>query len=186
MKVAVQYIPQLSNSTHLFQVRLKLLIITKMNIEEQQAPQEEIKVLEGPGVDMYLDFEQLSKNREKQFDKNFNKIAYYMELKKTQGLFEEFAEKLYEQILVLAFGGHRILLETIDKDDAINYAYNKIFEQGTENWVLKYLWKRYNWIRPIGLSGLYANIRRNEVYTHIEKEKIMKKIFKEDVEESNN
>jgi len=185
MKVAVQCVSQLSNSKHLFQLTLKHLIINKMNIEEQKEHQEEMQRKLGPEIDKYWDFEELSKTREKQFDKNFNKIIYYSELKKTEELFDEFAEKLHEQILVLAFGGHKILLETIDKDDAKVYAYGKIFEKGSENWVLKYLWQRYHWIRPTGLSSLFSNLRRNEVYTYIEKEKIMKKMFKENVEESN-
>jgi hypothetical protein len=147
--------------------------------KEKENSQKYIPEVQKLSIEKYFEFENLCETREREFDENLNNIAYCLELKKTEELFDDFAKKLREQITVLAFGGNRVLLEVIDEDDAQCYADHKTFEEGTDNWVLKYLWQKYNVIRPIGLSSLFSNARRNEVYVHVEKEKVLQKIFKE-------
>ncbi|MFD2866913.1 hypothetical protein, partial [Mucilaginibacter antarcticus] len=57
------------------------------------------------------------------------------------------------------------------------YAFSKISDKENGDWVLAYLWDKYCHITP-GYSGLIYNIQRNKVYIDIEKEKIMRKMFK--------
>lgn len=143
---------------------------------ENTVAQEEI-IHQEVAIDRYWRFEKLGKIRETQFDESINKIMYYQELEKTEHMFKQFAENLREQIKILAFGGNRRLLDIINKDDSDQYMFGKVYDKD-ENWVLTYLWDKYMIVNAT-CSGLFSNIKRNEVYVDIEKEKILNKIFQD-------
>jgi hypothetical protein len=67
--------------------------------------------------------------RNKRFDDIANNLAYHNELITTRDLLIEFADKLTQQTVVLAFGGNRTMLELFNFDEYQDILANEILQK---------------------------------------------------------
>jgi hypothetical protein len=64
--------------------------------------------------------------RSKKLDYNLNNISYFIELEKTQQLISEFLDKLLEQMVIMAAGGNRLILEILAKEELNDFLFEEI------------------------------------------------------------
>lgn len=64
--------------------------------------------------------------RNKKLDYNLNDISYFIELEKTQQLISGFLDKLLEQLVILAAGGNRMILEILTEEELNDFLFEEI------------------------------------------------------------
>lgn len=112
--------------------------------------------------------------RNKRLDSHFNNLSYYNELQSAVNLITDFTSNLTNQMAILASGGHRIILETFDKDELVDYLYDEFNKQN--NSLLNDLHEMYESIMLI-FTGFANVIKQNVIYNEMEIDKIVDKMF---------
>lgn len=126
-------------------------------------------------INVELEIHNILKERENKFDKNFNKIAYYLELKRTEKLINDFTEKLIEQLIILVFGGNRVLLEVIPQEEAIEYLTEEvIIKKGADN-IVTGLYSMYTDIMNTH-TGFCHLIKQNNLFNENEIKMLIEKM----------